>query len=194
MRPIRLPEPPSAENQRIGLVRLCRPFQSSILLCGYGTLEELLEVITWAQLGIHDKPQLFPVDWCTTVIKFSTNAQKEVFVRGPDGNVKCGSSGKCHCSKRRKLRVKRSIKVPAISNKVADIPPMSIHGESTERSQSRALRTLGWLLMLVSFDGQSPDWASSVYLDMGCASKENFGLGKNGSNYPILGGLLSAMI
>ncbi|KAF9606005.1 hypothetical protein IFM89_021331 [Coptis chinensis] len=44
-------------------------------------------------------------------------------VRGPDGNVKCGSSGKCHCSKRRKLRVKRSIKVPAISNKVADIPP-----------------------------------------------------------------------
>lgn len=25
-------------------------------LGGYGTLEELLEVITWAQLGIHDKP------------------------------------------------------------------------------------------------------------------------------------------
>lgn len=23
---------------------------------GYGTLEELLEVISWAQLGIHDKP------------------------------------------------------------------------------------------------------------------------------------------
>ncbi|XP_019238101.1 PREDICTED: cytokinin riboside 5'-monophosphate phosphoribohydrolase LOG1-like, partial [Nicotiana attenuata] len=23
---------------------------------GYGTLEELLEVITWSQLGIHDKP------------------------------------------------------------------------------------------------------------------------------------------
>ncbi|CAA0842240.1 Cytokinin riboside 5-monophosphate phosphoribohydrolase LOG5 [Striga hermonthica] len=23
---------------------------------GYGTLEELLEVITWARLGIHDKP------------------------------------------------------------------------------------------------------------------------------------------
>ncbi|KAF3328250.1 carboxy-lyase [Carex littledalei] len=26
---------------------------------GYGTLEELLEVITWAQLGIHKKPKLF---------------------------------------------------------------------------------------------------------------------------------------
>lgn len=26
------------------------------IIGGYGTLEELLEVITWAQLGIHDKP------------------------------------------------------------------------------------------------------------------------------------------
>ncbi|RWR87891.1 protein WRKY1 isoform X1 [Cinnamomum micranthum f. kanehirae] len=43
--------------------------------------------------------------------------------RGEDGSVKCGSSGRCHCSKRRKLRVKRSIRVPAISNKLADIPP-----------------------------------------------------------------------
>ncbi|CAM8938202.1 unnamed protein product [Rhodiola kirilowii] len=44
--------------------------------------------------------------------------------RGEDGSVKCSrSSGKCHCSKKRKLRVKRTIKVPAISNKVADIPP-----------------------------------------------------------------------
>ena len=25
---------------------------------GYGTLEELLEVATWAQLGIHNKPVL----------------------------------------------------------------------------------------------------------------------------------------
>ncbi|KAL1312109.1 hypothetical protein HN51_038734 [Arachis hypogaea] len=33
------------------------------------------------------------------------------------------SGGKCHCSKKRKHRVKRSIKVPAISNKLADIPP-----------------------------------------------------------------------
>jgi len=29
------------------------------LIGGYGTLEELLEVITWAQLGIHDKPVMF---------------------------------------------------------------------------------------------------------------------------------------
>ncbi|KAJ6795098.1 protein WRKY1-like [Iris pallida] len=41
--------------------------------------------------------------------------------RGEDG--KCANSGRCHCSKRRKLRAKRSIKVPAISNKLADIPP-----------------------------------------------------------------------
>ncbi|XP_076917125.1 putative WRKY transcription factor 39 [Bidens hawaiensis] len=43
-------------------------------------------------------------------------------VRGEDGSLKCGSSGRCHC-KKRKHRVKRSIKVPAVSNKLADIPP-----------------------------------------------------------------------
>ncbi|OAY49814.1 probable WRKY transcription factor 21 [Manihot esculenta] len=43
--------------------------------------------------------------------------------RGEDGSVKYGSSGRCHCSKKRKHRVKRSVKVPAISNKLADIPP-----------------------------------------------------------------------
>ncbi|KAI3451990.1 hypothetical protein Pfo_008655 [Paulownia fortunei] len=37
---------------------------------------------------------------------------------------KCsGSSSRCHCSKRRKLRLKRVIMVPAISMKMADIPP-----------------------------------------------------------------------
>ncbi|XP_074586244.1 putative WRKY transcription factor 21 [Curcuma longa] len=41
---------------------------------------------------------------------------------GEDGNGKCATTGRCHCSKRRKLRVKRSIKVPAISNKHANIP------------------------------------------------------------------------
>ncbi|CAM6072371.1 unnamed protein product [Sphagnum tenellum] len=35
----------------------------------------------------------------------------------------CASVGRCHRSKRRKLRVKRTIKVPAISSKLADIPP-----------------------------------------------------------------------
>ncbi|XP_060174792.1 probable WRKY transcription factor 21 isoform X2 [Lycium barbarum] len=42
--------------------------------------------------------------------------------RGDEGSVKCGSSGRCHCSKKRKHRVKRSIKVPAVSSKLADIP------------------------------------------------------------------------
>ncbi|KAH8964305.1 hypothetical protein BDL97_04G059400 [Sphagnum fallax] len=35
----------------------------------------------------------------------------------------CASVGRCHRSKRRKLRMKRTIKVPAISSKLADIPP-----------------------------------------------------------------------
>ncbi|XP_039055259.1 probable WRKY transcription factor 7 isoform X2 [Hibiscus syriacus] len=38
--------------------------------------------------------------------------------------LKCGSSsGPCHCSKKRKFRVKKVIRVPAISNKTSDIPP-----------------------------------------------------------------------
>ncbi|GMN48915.1 hypothetical protein TIFTF001_018083 [Ficus carica] len=49
--------------------------------------------------------------------------KRKCSVRGEDGGVKCGSTGRCHCSKKRKHRVKRSIKVPAISNKLADIPP-----------------------------------------------------------------------
>ncbi|GFZ13568.1 WRKY DNA-binding protein 21 [Actinidia rufa] len=43
--------------------------------------------------------------------------------RGDDGSGKCRSNGRCHCSKKRKHRVKRSIKVPAVSSKLADIPP-----------------------------------------------------------------------
>ncbi|KAK4482313.1 hypothetical protein RD792_009466 [Penstemon davidsonii] len=54
----------------------------------------------------------------------SFNHKKRCSVRGgEDGSVKCGGNGRCHCSKKRKHRVKRSIKVPAISNKLADIPP-----------------------------------------------------------------------
>ncbi|KAI7756764.1 hypothetical protein M8C21_028765 [Ambrosia artemisiifolia] len=52
----------------------------------------------------------------------ATHQHKPRCIRGDDGSVKCGSSGRCHC-KKRKHRVKRSIKVPAVSNKLADIPP-----------------------------------------------------------------------
>lgn len=53
----------------------------------------------------------------------NSHSKRKCSGRGEDGSVKCGSSGRCHCSKKRKHRVKRSIKVPAISNKLADIPP-----------------------------------------------------------------------
>nr|QRX38914.1 transcription factor WRKY17 [Lilium regale] len=47
--------------------------------------------------------------------------RKKCSGREEGGSAKCASGGRCHCSKR-KLRVKRSIKVAAISNKLADIP------------------------------------------------------------------------
>ncbi|KAL4352379.1 hypothetical protein GQ457_06G018930 [Hibiscus cannabinus] len=55
--------------------------------------------------------------------QISQQSRRRCSGKGQDGSMKCGTSGKCHCSKRRKLRIKRSIKVPAISNKAADIPP-----------------------------------------------------------------------
>ncbi|GMH25224.1 hypothetical protein Nepgr_027067 [Nepenthes gracilis] len=40
------------------------------------------------------------------------------------GSGKCsGSAGRCHCSKKRKARQKTVVRVPAISSKMADIPP-----------------------------------------------------------------------
>ncbi|XP_010935044.1 cytokinin riboside 5'-monophosphate phosphoribohydrolase LOG1 [Elaeis guineensis] len=49
---------------------------------GYGTLEELLEVITWAQLGIHDKPVgLLNVDgYYNTLLSFIDKAVDEGFI------------------------------------------------------------------------------------------------------------------
>ncbi|XP_068642676.1 probable WRKY transcription factor 17 [Aristolochia californica] len=40
-----------------------------------------------------------------------------------DLSGKFSVSGRCHCSKSRKSRVKKTIRVPAISSKMADIPP-----------------------------------------------------------------------
>ncbi|XP_062172230.1 cytokinin riboside 5'-monophosphate phosphoribohydrolase LOG1 [Alnus glutinosa] len=49
---------------------------------GYGTLEELLEVITWAQLGIHDKPVgLLNVDgYYNSLLSFIDKAVEEDFI------------------------------------------------------------------------------------------------------------------
>ncbi|KAL2537852.1 Cytokinin riboside 5'-monophosphate phosphoribohydrolase LOG5 [Forsythia ovata] len=62
---------------------------------GYGTLEELLEVITWAQLGIHDKPVgLLNVDgyynYLLTFIDkavddgFIKPSQRHIFISAPN--------------------------------------------------------------------------------------------------------------
>ncbi|XP_056165231.1 cytokinin riboside 5'-monophosphate phosphoribohydrolase LOG1 [Syzygium oleosum] len=50
---------------------------------GYGTMEELLEVITWAQLGIHDKPVgMLNVDgYYNPLLQFIDKAVEEGFIR-----------------------------------------------------------------------------------------------------------------
>ncbi|RWR79201.1 cytokinin riboside 5'-monophosphate phosphoribohydrolase LOG1 isoform X1 [Cinnamomum micranthum f. kanehirae] len=56
---------------------------------GYGTLEELLEVITWAQLGIHDKPVgLLNVDgYYNSLLSFIDKAVDEGFITPADRHI-----------------------------------------------------------------------------------------------------------
>ncbi|KAI3513082.1 hypothetical protein L1887_20408 [Cichorium endivia] len=54
----------------------------------------------------------------------STSSFKRKCNSVDDSHTKCtNSSGRCHCSKKRKSRMKRVVRVPAISMKMADIPP-----------------------------------------------------------------------
>lgn len=56
---------------------------------GYGTLEELLEVITWAQLGIHEKPVgLLNVDgYYNSLLSFIDKAVDEGFITTGARNI-----------------------------------------------------------------------------------------------------------
>ncbi|XAR64252.1 hypothetical protein NMG60_11024522 [Bertholletia excelsa] len=56
---------------------------------GYGTLEELLEVITWAQLGIHDKPVgLLNVDgYFNYLLTFIDKAVDDGFITPPQRHI-----------------------------------------------------------------------------------------------------------
>ncbi|KAL3846300.1 hypothetical protein ACJIZ3_003703 [Penstemon smallii] len=56
---------------------------------GYGTLEELLEVITWAQLGIHDKPVgLLNVDgYYNSLLSFIDKAVEERFISPSERHI-----------------------------------------------------------------------------------------------------------
>ena len=45
---------PTMHERKARMVELADAFL--VLPGGYGTLEELLEVVTWAQLGLHAKP------------------------------------------------------------------------------------------------------------------------------------------
>lgn len=54
---------------------------------GMGTLEELFEVVTWSQLGLHDKPTalLDVLDYWGGLVAFLQHAEAEGFVRSGHG-------------------------------------------------------------------------------------------------------------
>ncbi|XP_028777318.1 cytokinin riboside 5'-monophosphate phosphoribohydrolase LOG8-like [Neltuma alba] len=61
---------------------------------GYGTMEELLEIITWAQLGIHKKPVgLLNVDgYYNCLLALFDNGVKEGFIRPCARNIVVSAS------------------------------------------------------------------------------------------------------
>ncbi len=70
---------------------MCRASDAFVALPGgFGTMEELMEIITWNFLGIHDKPiVIFNVDgYYDDILKWVTRAVNEEFVdRGNAGIV-----------------------------------------------------------------------------------------------------------
>ncbi|XP_017974063.1 PREDICTED: probable WRKY transcription factor 17 isoform X1 [Theobroma cacao] len=51
-------------------------------------------------------------------------SKRKVGTESEEASTKCAAStGGCHCSKGRKLRIKKTVRVPAVSNKLSDIPP-----------------------------------------------------------------------
>ncbi|MED6219747.1 Cytokinin riboside 5'-monophosphate phosphoribohydrolase log8 [Stylosanthes scabra] len=60
-----------------------------VALPGYGTMEELLEMITWAQLGIHKKPVgLLNVDgYYNSLLALFDNGVKEGFIKPGARNI-----------------------------------------------------------------------------------------------------------
>uniref|UniRef100_A0A0D6QWQ3 WRKY domain-containing protein n=1 Tax=Araucaria cunninghamii TaxID=56994 RepID=A0A0D6QWQ3_ARACU len=53
----------------------------------------------------------------------SSSSKKSCHGKSDELSGKCATAGRCHCSKRKKSRVKKTIRVPAVSLKMADIPP-----------------------------------------------------------------------
>jgi len=53
---------------------------------GYGTLEELFEVITWSQLGLHSKPigLLNTVGFFTALLQFLDGGTEQGFIQGDE--------------------------------------------------------------------------------------------------------------
>lgn len=56
------PERIDLETSNSSVFLISEHFLLLVFQClgGYGTMEELLEMITWSQLGIHDKPVICP--------------------------------------------------------------------------------------------------------------------------------------
>ncbi|XXG75905.1 hypothetical protein AAC387_Pa08g0374 [Persea americana] len=85
-------------------------FPSSISLDGSSIGKSMMQYSSLSMQSTRDDSAML-----SSKMKFGGKSEGE--------SRKCAAStGGCHCSKRRKLRIKRTIRVPAVSSKLADIP------------------------------------------------------------------------
>ncbi|CAH8337105.1 unnamed protein product [Eruca vesicaria subsp. sativa] len=75
----------------------------------------------------HPPPETAPFgtqSLSTTVSSFSKSTKRKCNSENHiAGKCESASSGRCHCSKKRKIKQRRVIRVPAISAKMSDVPP-----------------------------------------------------------------------
>ncbi|KAK6116207.1 hypothetical protein DH2020_050003 [Rehmannia glutinosa] len=91
-----------------GDTEICKPSSSSAFHQIVGNLSQV------SNSGTGGKPPL----------SSSSSFKRKCASENGGVSGKCsGSSSRCHCSKRRKLKLKRVVMVPAISMKMSDIPP-----------------------------------------------------------------------
>ncbi|XP_062097689.1 probable WRKY transcription factor 7 [Humulus lupulus] len=141
--------PPLPQNQNQVQSRQNHPMNSVVLAPRNGSLEKKDTVVSAATINFSPSPCIsgansfmssltgdtdstvqpsfssgFQLTSSTGRPPLSTSSFKRKCNSVDAGAMRCGSSsGRCHCSKKRKSKVKRVVRVPAISMKMADIPP-----------------------------------------------------------------------
>ncbi|KAJ7527949.1 hypothetical protein O6H91_16G077500 [Diphasiastrum complanatum] len=117
------PQHPSAFSDHL-VESMCFSFDNSVSsTLPISSAKSFMSSFSLDGNSVTDKPQVFHSSLPPLGGHIQQLSEKRKCMGMPDSTgIKCGTNGRCHCSKRRKLRIRNTIKVPAISDKLADIP------------------------------------------------------------------------